>query len=248
MMRRARSDGWKALPLLVVAIGALVWHLLACMESPMSFSPGGDLAFTTMEPYRSEDVVLRGAHVYRLMVLPAKATQPKVLEESADWMISAPVFSPDGKRIAYLRIPLLTAEELARIGPVVSTWMKAATQPASTPVPVAWPTMAALGQPSTAPANPSKDKVEEVVLPPWELTRDYPALAFDHARDTGPARGARHRNRTYVSLTAVSLPLPTARCEDKPRLVDGTLKCLYILTRLNTAPTANGFILAWAPR
>ena len=113
MVRRLNTDGWKALPLVVLAVGGLVWHVLACVESPMAFSPGGDLAFVTMDPYaQGDDLVMAGGHTYRLMVLPAAATEVKVLEESSHWMITAPDFSADGRRLAYFRIPLLTPEGL----------------------------------------------------------------------------------------------------------------------------------------
>ena len=78
MVRRLNRDGWKALPLVVLAVGGLLWHVLACVESPMASAPNGDLAFTTMTPYAADNLAcLRGTHTYRLMVLPAGATEPR---------------------------------------------------------------------------------------------------------------------------------------------------------------------------
>ena len=48
--RRAGAllDRWKATLFVLAGCGVLLWHLLACVESPMAFSPQGDLAFTVL--------------------------------------------------------------------------------------------------------------------------------------------------------------------------------------------------------
>jgi Tol biopolymer transport system component len=109
--REPRS--WLAGLLMFLAGGAVIWHLLACVESPMAFSPDGKrLAFTTMEPYGGiRDVnqvegVFAGNHTFRVMVLDG-GRDMQMLEETQDAMFSAPAWSPDGKRLVYLRIPLL---------------------------------------------------------------------------------------------------------------------------------------------
>jgi hypothetical protein len=113
--------GWKALVAIFVAGGALLWHLLACVESPMAFSPSGkELAFVTMEPYEQADVGLPGPTAYRLMVL-SDAKDLRVLEETVDCLLTAPAFSPDGKRICYLRVPLPTASQWQRIQEVAES-------------------------------------------------------------------------------------------------------------------------------
>ena len=114
VVRFARS--WKPVLAIAVAGGAVLWHVLACTESPMSFSPDGrQLAFTTMEPYEAEhNLAAAGPRLYRLMVL-SEGKELQVIEETTDFMLSGPGFSPDGKRLAYLRIPLLTAKGVEKL-------------------------------------------------------------------------------------------------------------------------------------
>jgi len=115
-LARVQIPGWQAALAIVVGVGALLWHVLACTESPMAFSPSGkDLAFVTVEPYEvDEDGFLAGAQVFRLMVLSDGGTL-RVVEERGDSMLSAPAYSPDGKHLCYLRIPLLTEREAKRL-------------------------------------------------------------------------------------------------------------------------------------
>ncbi|MDP6380835.1 MAG: hypothetical protein QF662_05785, partial [Phycisphaerae bacterium] len=107
-----KGYGWKAGLAVAVAGGALLWHVLACIESPMAFSPSGkDLAFVTMEPYGEgeDDASLAGTRIYRLMVLSDKKNL-RIVEETSENMLTAPAYRPDGKQYCYLRIPLLTPE------------------------------------------------------------------------------------------------------------------------------------------
>jgi hypothetical protein len=93
-----------------VAAGTLLWHVLACVESPMAFSPDGkDLAFVTVEPFELKGLHLAGPHCFRLFVASG-GKDLRLIEQTTDAMLTAPAFSPDGKQICYLRIPLLTAE------------------------------------------------------------------------------------------------------------------------------------------
>ena len=50
--RRVGSRLYRRKATLAVLAGCalLLWHVLACVESPMAFSPEGDLAFTTVGP------------------------------------------------------------------------------------------------------------------------------------------------------------------------------------------------------
>ena len=105
---------WKAMLAITVAAGALLWHLLACTESPMAFSPSGeDLVFVTAEPAPFGDKALpaKGKQVYRLMVLTG-GKKLRVIEQTSDEMLTAPAYSPDGKQVCYLRIKLRSREEM----------------------------------------------------------------------------------------------------------------------------------------
>ena len=105
--------GGKAFLAIAVVTGGLLWHLLACTESPMAFSPEGDkLAFVTMEPYGQDDILAAGTCAYRLMVL-TDSKRVRILEETTDHMLTAPAYSPDGKHLCYLRVPLLSDEKRA---------------------------------------------------------------------------------------------------------------------------------------
>lgn len=106
-----KRRAWPALAMISVAGGAVLWHLLACMESPMAFSPDGrNLAFVTMEPYRQNGEPRADKVVFRLMVL-ADGQRLRVVEETHRQMLSAPAYSRDGKRLCYLRVPLPTEEQ-----------------------------------------------------------------------------------------------------------------------------------------
>lgn len=198
-------DASKALPLVIVAAAGLLWHVLACVESPMAFSPSGDLAFTAMDPYDDDDLVLRGAHVYRLMVLPAGAGEPRVLEESADWMISAPGFSPDGKRIAYFRISLLTAEDQARIDPLLKR-REESLEPTTQPVDVSWPPVDVPIAPPPTDAAEAEPSLEDMTLPPAGLLASFVMWSGDPGL---PAQLVERRalDGQVISVTPVNLPL-----------------------------------------
>lgn len=109
---------WPLLAMLIGA-GAILWHTLACVESPMAYSPDGTkLAFVTMEPddITSDDGHLRGPRCYRLFVWSNENQKDlKVIESSTEYVICAPAFSPDGKEMAYLRVPLLKPETAAKL-------------------------------------------------------------------------------------------------------------------------------------
>ncbi|MCE5276863.1 MAG: hypothetical protein ABFD92_13440 [Planctomycetaceae bacterium] len=98
---------------LSVAMLAVLWHLLACVESPMAFSPDGKtLALTVMDS--SHGKLGSGDAVFRLMVISGRE-KLVVLEETSEKMLSAPTYTPDGKSLAYVRIPLPTKEQIDAI-------------------------------------------------------------------------------------------------------------------------------------
>ena len=145
MVRRvmtSRPVAGTAVLAIVVGGAALLWHLLACIESPMAYSPSGkDLAFVTMEPYDDQDLLVAGTHAYRLFVL-SEGKQLRAVEETTASMLTAPAYSPDGKQLCYVRIPLLSAAQAARVEEQVKNYDEAKK---SRPKPM-WE------QPSSAPA------------------------------------------------------------------------------------------------
>ncbi len=108
-----RTPSWIALSATVAAVVAVVWHIVACVESPMAFSLEGDLSFVTMEPYSAYPKIA-GKHVFRLMVL-SRNKELRIIEETGSHLLTAPAYSPDGKRLCYLRIPLPSHEDDERV-------------------------------------------------------------------------------------------------------------------------------------
>jgi Tol biopolymer transport system component len=229
------KNGWKALPLVVVAIGGMLWHVLACVESPMSFALNGDLAFTTMEPYKVDgnDLALRGTHLYRLMVLPAGAEQPKVLESSSDWMITAPAFSRDGERIAYLRIPLLAPADLDELERLLQITNQVATQPAYPPTDFRWPAVSETPEPTATTAPVSK--TEDITLPSMEMGHAFHLLAS--LLPTIPAQLVQRAaaDGRVLSVSKVDLPLNTTG-NDASESVIRSLMMTYVMSRPQYSP------------
>jgi sugar lactone lactonase YvrE len=114
-VRPIRTPGWKALLAVTVAAAGLIWHVLACIESPMAFSPGGKhLAFVTVTPCVEKGLHLAGRCTYRLMVL-SEGKKVRVIEQTAKHMLTAPGYSPDGRYLCYLRLPLLTPDQAEKL-------------------------------------------------------------------------------------------------------------------------------------
>ena len=164
-MNLTSGGAWKpALAVAVVAAG-LIWHVIACTESPMAFSPSGkDLAFTTMEPYDAKGEILpqAGLITFRLMVVSG-ARQLRIIEETRDAMLTAPAYSPDGQRLAYLRIPLFTGAQLEKIMRAVEGREKLSKEIEDSGSSDALPPAAA-GEPAPGIAEQSDD----LTLPPWQ--------------------------------------------------------------------------------
>ncbi len=159
-----RTPAWKALLAVAIAGGAILWHMLACIESPMAFSPSGKkLAFVTREPFGEKEPIIKGAYCFRLMVLE-DFKKLRILEETTSHMLSCPAFSPDGKRICYLRIPLLSERNLDRLGEMVKKREKALEKVLSDDKP-AWPTAGAATRPTTEPATSPFGEAEDLALP-----------------------------------------------------------------------------------
>jgi len=189
-----RPAAWKAALALFVAAGALLWHLLACTDSPMAFSPdGSELAFVTLEPFDLEKAILAGQSCYRLMVV-SDAKRLRIIETTTDHMLTAPAYSPDGKRLCYLRIPLLTKKQADELD-------KAVKRRAKMPdiEPPSWPLApGAKTRPSTITGDRS--------LPDLEETFDR----FRRARSepTAPAELVLRDAQTFRMVKTLPVDLP----------------------------------------
>lgn len=163
-----KTPTWKAMLAITIAAAGLLWHVLACVESPMAFSPDGTrLAFVTMEPYGLEEELALGTNAFRLMVL-TDFDELTVVEETTSHMLSAPGFSPDGERICYLRIPLLTEEQLEQFTATLTDRAEAIDEAAANDD-LRWPTW-------TDAAGPADGSADAPPLDPTDLV--MPSLLF----------------------------------------------------------------------
>jgi len=161
------APAWTAALAIAVGGAGLIWHLLACVESPMAYSPSGDsLAFVTVEPWDPDHLPSAGERAYRLMVL--RGDTIRVVEQTTDCMLSAPAYSPDGRRLCYLRIPMFTGEAAERAQETPAP----ASQPQGADT-FAWPVQAKDG-PAASPEMP----VEDQTLPRLKVCGEV----FDHQR------------------------------------------------------------------
>ena len=214
--------GWKGMLAIAVAAGAVLWHLLACVESPMAFSPSGDLAFVTMEPYEGKDLMLAGPNCYRLMVLPKGGKAVRVVEETVDAMLTAPAYSPDGQQLAYLRIPLVGGQELEKHQMQVQSRLKAAKD-------LLVPPAIAPEKPASQPSTQESLNFEDFSLPSGERVAEF----YSEAKDTTlhpvtlVIRDA--KTDTVLSKTTIEVPM---FADSKP---DSFLMA-YLLTRPQYSP------------
>ncbi len=152
---------WKSLLVIVVAGGGLLWHLLACVESPMAFSPDSkNLAFVTMEPYQEESLLITGTHAYRLMIL-SEDGKLRVVEETTESLLTAPAYSPDGKYICYVRVPLLAVEKYAEL----ETYLKKKKEQQPPAATFEWPTLSG-----------RRAQIKDLTLPPTNQWAEWVEL------------------------------------------------------------------------
>jgi hypothetical protein len=166
MVRQVNKNigSWlKPLLVIIVAGGGLLWHLLACTESPMAFSPDGKtLAFVTMEPYEADDLQRVGEHAFRLMTI-TEQQELKVIEETDQFMFSAPAFSPDGKSFCYLRVPLMTEE--------IEKYFKESFQQKQKMLDEVTKESSEKEPPElSVPSSDQPDDTVDLILPPLEMT------------------------------------------------------------------------------
>ena len=215
MVRQVKDKpaAWKAMLAITVAAGALLWHLLACTESPMAFSPGGkDLAFVTAEPtpLGGKELPVKGKQVYRLMVLSG-GKKLRVIEQTSDEMLTAPAYSPDGKRLCYLRMKLRTVKEMEAAGKRVEERKKQ------------WEKM--------MPTTPEAEKLfepEDLTLPAVESMAEIIQLAA--TGEPLPAVLVVRDAKTYAVVATVAANFPAG--EYGPQ----TLSMMYSLIRPQYSP------------
>jgi dipeptidyl aminopeptidase/acylaminoacyl peptidase len=210
---------------LAIAVGgaALLWHLLACIESPMAYSPDGqDLAFVTMQPYDAEDdALLAGRRVYRLMVLHGEK-ELRTLEETTAAMLSAPGFSPDGKRLAYLRIPLLSKSALERFKKDIERRKGLLNSLA----PTVWPEALQQGGLASAPSSAPAAIETDIGLPSMQAVRGLWEKV--HACPAVPAQLVVRAVQDGALVSATALQLP-GLCEEDAVIT-------YVTTRPQYGP------------
>jgi len=216
-----RRMAGSAIAAITVGGVALVCHILACNDSPMAWSPDGkQLAFVTLHAYEPQaDLLLAGKHLSRLMVVH-DAKELRILEETAAEMLCAPAFSPDGTRLSYLRIPLLSADALEEF----NQEFESRKQQLSAIAPVEWTAPAQPGAPASAPTSAPALVDAEIGLPNsetlnryWEKARACPEL---------PAQLVTRNAKDGTVLSATPLSFP-GLCEDRLLIAYLTLKPQY---------------------
>ena len=204
-----RTGGWKAVLVIIAAGGTLLWHVLGCIESPMAFSPNGEkLAFVTMEPYGGDEenaLALAGYRCYRLMLL-SKTQELVVIEQTTSHMLSAPAFSPDGKKICYLRIPLLSEEGLDRLEKTIKQrreeFEKLTDRPEGK-----WPAPATTTAPTTSPSTaPVEAEEERLALPTWKSSVLFYQAIF--TQPFAPVEVVVRDTESFEILSRVIIELP----------------------------------------
>jgi hypothetical protein len=243
-MIQNRIRGWKESLAFCVGAGAVAWHIMACVESPMSFSPSGDLAFAVVDPYPRRDsdwkhFGLTGGAVSRLMVL-TKDKKLTEIERTNSQMLTAPAFSPDGREFAFLRLPLLTQEDKDRIDEFIKKRAKvleqALDQATSGSTAEKWIFVAPEG---ATPAFPHDDKGD--VLTNWtDLTLPPPAdlmsvLSLASGGGLVPAELVVRSASTGALVRSIPLNIPQVQ-SDVPSDVEGINRFSYLLTRPQYSP------------
>ena len=204
-----RGRGWKAGLAVAVVAGALLWHVLACTESPMAFSPNGeDLAFVLPGGGSGPD---QGKGAFRLAVL-SRTKGLRTVETSADAMLLAPAYSPDGTRLCYLRVPVVSDDARTEAGKISATRKKLlAPELPDFPEPLVL-RLSVPPRPGEPAASPAP-QTEDASLPPLEKTHEM-VSALQAGYSLGAMLVVRDA-KTDAVLSLTPVPLPVGE-EDKP--------------------------------
>ena len=208
-----RTPGWKALLAIVVGGGAVLWHVLACTESPMSFSPSGkDLAFVTMEPYGpdEEEMMLKGRYVYRLFIL-SQGGSPRVVEQTNSFMLCAPAYTSDGEQLMYLRIPLFREEDLEKLNALVEQ-QKEMLEALTTSPREEWLPWKVTTQPSESSTTRPEWDADDLTTPSFEVMH---RLFTRHMLGPElPCTLVVRDAKTFEEVRTITIPLPLIKYEE----------------------------------
>jgi len=218
-MRRPKSG--KALLATFAGVGAVAWHVMACVESPMSFAPNGDLAFTVMDPYDEGDIGKAGGFLYRVMILTTDR-ELRVVESTRTHMLSGPGYSADGTRIAYLRVPLLTKADEERLESFLKSRYEQYKQGRDDPPDEKWVSVVPQVSRPEPPADPVKG-MTDLTLPPNEPSREFFGL-LELGGGVDPVELVVRDTATGAIVKSVAVDLPSTDSEGQQALV-------YLLSR-----------------
>ena len=207
--------------------------LAGCIEeSPIAISPDGKTAaFVTVEPIRtgSGDFAV-GAQAFRLMLVDEQR-KVRVLETSTDAMLSAPGWSPDGQRLAYLRVPLPTGEQAESQKKAFEERVKALEKLVD-PTWMAWATGEGSGVPSerrpAVQSQPAMSQTQDLALPPVKGMYVATAVMMLSPSTTATLVVREVRGGAVVSSTAVELPTTSPSYVGIQPQFDPAGKCVYL--------------------
>ena len=239
MTRPARS--WKAKLAMIVAAGVIASHIMACVESPMSFSPTGTLVFSIWD--RTEEPSSPSINVFRVMTLERDKTLREI-ERSETHILGGPVFSPDATQIAYLRIPIPLIEEeeaVVIVEPVPDTEVTS---------------QEAIADDDTAVVSPETAMEEETVEPeivagnrPFDFPVDWEDLPNATIMTQSELADAMRQDVAFVDAELVFRDVANGALVDKlpfplPILDEGTLAFDYYFSKLAFNPQATEVFFA----
>jgi roadblock/LC7 domain-containing protein len=181
-----------------------------------------------MTPYEGESLQLAGKHTWRLMIL-TEGAKPHVVEQTDKFMLTAPAYSPDGKCLAYLRIPLLTEKAAAELTEKTKKRAEELDREPEYPAPAVEP--AAATKPAAA-TSPAEGNIADLALPAMGKTAEFYKAAM--ANPLTPVRViVRDAAAPDVVLSTATIELPVFSFAAKG---DEATVFAYVLTRPQYSP------------